>query len=124
LVKQIPAIKQSVKIYKDEIARLKSWINSLQLSSVNTFNLPGSPIPSGPISVQERNDLMDGFKAKIDVLEKTKLGIYKKLEEAFGVDMQKRTGRDMSGFTFDGWEDRANPDSASPEPQTSPQTSQ
>jgi len=124
LVKQIPAIKQNVKIYKDEIARLKSWINSLQLSSVNTFNLPGSPIPSGPISVQERNDLMDGFKAKIDVLEKTKLGIYKKFEEAFGVAMQKSTGRDMSGFTVDGWKDRANPDSALPEPQTSPQTSQ
>jgi len=124
LVEQIPAIRGKVKILNEEIARLNSWINSLQLSLVNTIKLPNSPIARGPITVEQRNDLVDGYKAEIDALEKVKLGVYKSLEAGFGIWMQGRTGRDMSGFTFDGWKDRANPDSASPTPQTSPQTSQ
>ena len=115
---------QRIAPYKTEISNLNKRINSMKHSLINTFKPPpGSNIPLGRITVSQRNELISSIRTGIGIHNSTILNILKQSEEEFAFRMGEELGKPLSGFTFEGWKDRANPDSASPEPPTLPQTS-
>jgi hypothetical protein len=124
LAAEVVSIIGQAAPYKIEISNLNKRINSMQHSLVNTFDEGVRGLPVGPITVVQRDQLIDSYKLQIDNYKRILDGIYKQREELFALKMGQTLGRNMSGFTFEGWKDRANPDSASPVPPTPPQTSQ
>ena len=114
---------QEVASYEREISNLNKRINSLHHSLVNTFEDPNSPIRRGPITVLERDELINSYEIAKGKHKETILSIYKTQEAQFALRMGKVLGRPLSGFTFEGWEDRANPSSTSPGLPNLPQTS-
>ena len=114
---------QEVASYEREISNLNKRINSLHHSLVNTFEDPNSPIRRGPITVLERDELINSYEIAKGKHKETILSIYKTQEAQFALRMGKVLRRPLSGFTFEGWEDRANPSSTSPGLPNLPQTS-
>jgi hypothetical protein len=95
---------------KKEISLWKQRINSLHHSLYNAFDDPNSPeIKKGPITIHERNELISSYRSRIDQHTKSMASILKTQEEVFAYNMNKASGRDMTGFAFNNWEDRPNP---------------
>tara|TARA_R110000823_G_C15947160_1_gene501141 strand:- start:131 stop:4534 length:4404 start_codon:yes stop_codon:yes gene_type:complete len=97
-----------VASYYTDISNDTKQINSLAHSLVATEG--GFGVPKGKISVAQRTQLLNGYKARINQTYKAILVLYRDQEEEFAYSIGKKLGRDLSGFTFDGWKDRPNPD--------------
>jgi hypothetical protein len=116
------AIIQSVLPFKTEISNLNKQVNSLQHSLYNDFD--SGIVPRGPITIVQRDLLIDAYKNQIGMYREIILMEYKAAEQSFFHIMGENVGEDLSHHTFESWKDRANPRSASPGLPKLPQTSQ
>ena len=88
----------------------------------------GEQIPAGPITVEQRAAITNDINTHIDRINIEALRILEEQEKAFFETYSIEAGVDMRGQTFEGIKERTAPftlpDSTSPAPPTSPQTSQ
>jgi len=93
------------------IADLKNQINSIGNSLY--LNIQIGDIPAGPISVKQRDEIIDAMNLTIGAQNSVIKAIVESLQDTFATDMGKVLGRDLSGFTFAGYAKRPNPSSTS-----------
>ena len=112
-----------IQPYVAAISSLRSEMASI--GSTLILNKPGfGDIPAGPITIAQRDEILDAINLKIDENNHAIVATLSQLEEDFADDMFKATGRDFTGFTFDGYQERPNPSSASTGLPKPPRTSQ
>lgn len=104
-------VEGAVKPYEEAISRANTQISSLKTSLYN--NIPTEQIPKGPISVAQRDALIDAYALQIDYYKREILSIYTVEEIEFGKKMSAMLGRPVTDFTFDGYVNRPNPSSTS-----------
>ena len=118
------SVSKTVQPLEKEISNYNLRINSLAHSLVNKFDFPDSPIPQGPITIAQRNELISTYRGQINEYQRIILQAYRSSEERINVELEEKLGREHGGFTYDSWKDRATPSSNEQAPPLSPPPSQ
>lgn len=94
-------VSQSVAPYEKLISDYTKHISSLKTSLYNNIKTP--TIDKGPITVLQRDALIDSYSLRIDNLKRDILKVYTTAESTFAERIYKKTGRKLTNFTFDGY---------------------
>ena len=122
LAANAPAYKALIQPHVEIISDLRNQINTL--GTALYINQPVGDIPIGPITIEQRDNIIDAINLTIDAQNHVILSILKEEEQTFAEEFGRTIGRDLTGFTFESvGTGRTNPRSISPVPQTLPQTS-
>jgi len=123
LAANAPAYKALIQPHVEIISQLRNQINTM--GTALAISQPVGDIPVGPITIEQRDKIIDAMQLTIDAQNHVILSILKEEEQTFAEEFGKAIGRDLVGFTFESvGTGRTNPRSTLPRPPTSPQTSQ
>jgi hypothetical protein len=114
--------KEMIAPHKKVISQLRNRISTISHTLRLNYSLGG--VDAGPITIRQRDDLVDALNLQIDAENHSILALLKDEEASFATEMGRRIGRDLTGFTFDGYTKLPNPSSTSQVPPKRPQTSQ
>ena len=122
-------LKGEVRPYLNMISDLRSQLNSMAtaLSLKNPYETNEVKIPAGPITIRQREAIMDDINVEINRLNHTILEVLTMEEKRLFKGIGETLNTDLTGETFDGYKWRSSRPfggSTSPAPPTSPQTSQ
>jgi len=122
LAANAPAYKAMIQPHVETISQLRNQINTM--GTALAISQPVGDIPAGPITIEQRDKIIDAMQLTIDAKNHVILSILKEEEQTFAEEFGKAIGRDLTGFTFESvGAGRTNPRSTLPRPPMSPQTS-